>query len=318
MSLIHQLFYWNYDGRYILSKTKLFTLIELAVLIITYIASPFLFGGVFVSVFLALITFLLGYLVHKLTPAPSNAKLSNSDNGLLQDVIALFFFWQDKRTGQYVLSKTKIISIIIFVLFALALGITAPSLIAMLLIGLVFAVPAFIVGSVIHKLTPKQIGHKPVKQVQKPKVTPKPPEPVKAPEPQVPVSGFKKYEKEINALKETYSKKESNVRSLIEKKFTPPQMTYDKFIAVVDSSSKLFYREADAAQEMIDLASGDSSEVEEEILSKIDVLKTLTDKLDDLANELVINISNSGRDDEEVHNLIDDMENLIDSVKNYD
>lgn len=111
--------------------------------------------------------------------------------------------------------------------------------------------------------------------------------------------------------------KEKVVRELIEKRFQPPQITYDRFISGVDSYDKLFNAQADAASNIIKLAAEDTPRVREEIQNKIDAMKRIIDQIEDLTNELVINISSTGESTEEVKNLLDDMENLIDSVKDY-
>ena len=59
----------------------------------------------------------------------------------------------------------------------------------------------------------------------------------------------------------------------------------------------------------------------EEIGEKIEVLNDkiagLRAEEEDLTNELVINISSDEKSGDDVKTLIDDMENLIDSVKEY-
>ena len=111
--------------------------------------------------------------------------------------------------------------------------------------------------------------------------------------------------------------KEEVVRDLIKKRFTPPQITYDKFIAIVDSSHKLFYRQNDSALNIINLAAEDTPRVQNEIQNKIDAMKKIIDQIEELTNELVISMSNDDVSENEVDNLLDDMENLIDSVKKY-
>ena len=46
-------------------------------------------------------------------------------------------------------------------------------------------------------------------------------------------------------------------------------------------------------------------------------MKQIIDQIEDLTNELVININSDDESETEVKNLLDDMENLIDSVKDY-
>ena len=131
------------------------------------------------------------------------------------------------------------------------------------------------------------------------------------------LDSLKKYEKEVNNLKVLFDVKEGVVRSLIEKRFSPPQITYDKFISLIDSSHKLFYSQSDAALNIIHLAAEDTPRVENELQSKIDNMKAIINQIEDLTNELVININSNEESQEDVKNLLDDMENLIDSVKEY-
>lgn len=131
------------------------------------------------------------------------------------------------------------------------------------------------------------------------------------------IDSLKKYEKEINGLKVLFDVKEKTVRNLIEKCFEPPQITYDKFTSLIDSCHKIFYQQSDAAQNIINLAAEDTPRVQGEINSKIENMKRLINQIEDLTNELVINISSSQESDDEVSGLLEDMENLIGSVKEY-
>lgn len=131
------------------------------------------------------------------------------------------------------------------------------------------------------------------------------------------IESFKKYEKEVNNLKVLFDVKEEVVRDLIKKRFEPPQITYDKFISMVDKCHELFYSQADAVLNIINLAAEDTPRIENEIKSKIDILKSIINQIEDLTNELVINISSDEESAEDVKNLLDDMENLVGSVKEY-
>lgn len=130
------------------------------------------------------------------------------------------------------------------------------------------------------------------------------------------VESLKTYENDINNLKVLYDVKEKVVRDLIKKRFAPPQITYDKFISIIDSSHKLFYQQLDASQNIINLAAEDTPRIRGELENKIGNMKTIIGQIEDLTNELVINMS-SDEESDEVKNLIDNMENLIDSVKEY-
>ena len=89
-------------------------------------------------------------------------------------------------------------------------------------------------------------------------------------------------------------------------------------MATIDKSHDLFYHEADGALNIAKYAVDDTPRVERELESKIDTLKSIIDQIEDLTNELVINISSDDKSAEDVKTLIDDMENLIDSVKEYE
>ena len=131
------------------------------------------------------------------------------------------------------------------------------------------------------------------------------------------LESLKEYQNEINNLKVIFEVKEDVVKQLIEKKFTPPQITYDKFMNMVDNCNKLFYAQADRASNIINLAVEDTPRIRNEIENKIDAMKKIIDQIEDLTNELVINISSDSDSQKEVQVLLDDMENLISSVKEY-
>lgn len=131
------------------------------------------------------------------------------------------------------------------------------------------------------------------------------------------IDSLKKYEKQTHELKVLFDVKEGVVRDLIAKRFEPPQITYDKFISSIDSCHKLFCRQSDAAEKIIKLAAEDTPRVQSELESKIGIMRRIISQVEDLTNELVINISSSDKSADEVSNLLDDMEELIDSVKEY-
>ena len=131
------------------------------------------------------------------------------------------------------------------------------------------------------------------------------------------IESLKKYEKEINNLNVLFDVKEKVVRELIEKRFEPPQITYDKFISLINTCHKLFYVQSDAALNIINLAAEDTPRVNDEIKNKINAMKKIINQIEELTNELVININSSDESAQEVNNLLDDMEHIIDSVKDY-
>ncbi len=132
-----------------------------------------------------------------------------------------------------------------------------------------------------------------------------------------PLKSLQSFKKEANNLKVLFDVKEGSVKDLIEKKFEPPQITYDKFISLVDNSHTVFYKQYDAVIEITQFASEDNENVRNELNLKIQYMKDIINYIEDLTNELVLNI-NDNDSNEEVKELLEDMENLVDSVKEYE
>ena len=145
-----------------------------------------------------------------------------------------------------------------------------------------------------------------------------PPKEVEEPEVIIVPSSLKRYEEEIKTLKTEYDAKEKIVVNLIEKSFTPPQITYDKFMDSVKNCSKVFNSQFDSALNIIQLTSRETPRINTELESKISNMKAIISQIDDLTNELIINLSSDKKSNADVENLFDDMKNLIDSVKKYD
>ena len=321
-NLKETLLYWNYDGGIVLSKAKVGGILTFLFFFIAGMFSPVPAGVFVVALIFAGLVYFLGFALHKLKGAPSDATIQYNDYGLLRDLYHLFFFWQNKNTGEFVASKTKIISFLVFVVFALICAFSyGPATFAVvILFGLFFEVPAFLIGCGIHKLTnpnptnptkqikPKKEPEK-VKEVKKFNILNRKSEKVEKP------SRFGEYEEQINDLRDEFETKDKVVRDLIEKRFEPPQITYTRFISLVDKSGEIFNHEAQAALDIIGLATEDSPRIESELSSKVKILNSIIDKIDDLTNELILSMDSSKDDD--VDNLIDDMEGLIDSVKDY-
>ena len=127
------------------------------------------------------------------------------------------------------------------------------------------------------------------------------------------------YKKQVEELKKTYETKEEKVLELLEKKFPNGQMTYGRFRGEVDVCRVNFFKEAEAAENMINLSDGYSEKIADALKEKISTLQSIVAKMNDLQSELIISISN-GDDgsNEEIDNLIKEMNDLIDSVKDYD
>ncbi len=309
-NMIHKLFYWEYDGYYVLSKAKLTSLAVFLMFSVVALLSGAPGVMVLLAFIFALLTFSIGFAIHKIRGVLPEAKVINNDYGIITDMIHLLFFWQNGE-GEYILSKTKIISHLVFILFfAIVMASQMVTLFEAIIIGIMFETPAFLIGFAVHKLTGSK--KKSQKQVSNPKTLPKTEKQI--PQKQV-ISEYVPYLSRLDDLNSIFIKKDKSVRELIEKKFEPPQITYTRFISGVDRSKKLFNKNLESAMTMINIADNYSERIASEVESKITVLEAIIDKLDSLSNELIVNEDLSKKED--VDDLIGEMDNLIDSVREY-
>ena len=308
--LTYKLFYDYQDSYFIISKSKVAAVLAF-LLVLTL--GPGNIGIWLFALVSAGLVYVAGNAVHDLIAGKSvpRAVIENSNYGLITDLKHLFFYWQDKTTGQYTFSKTKALTVLVFLLFASFGGIFSLSGVFYLgLFGLSVATPTFLIGYAVHKLTTsdpigellgntKQVGAK--KEVK-----------VKSN-----AKEFDQYRARLNELKAMYEIKESNARKLIEERFAPPQLTYDRFIANVDNSTKVFNENAQAVSGILELGSDDNPEIKHEVTSRMNVLESLVVKMDELIDELIVNMSKEDKKEKNPTGFMHSMDHLIDSVKEY-
>ena len=317
-SVVHRLFYWNYGGKYVLSKSKVAAIIVFLIFSLGALLSNAPGGILFFAVVFALLTYVLGFAFHQMIKKPSQAKIDNNDFGLGQDLIHFLFFWQN-NDGGYALSKTKIISHLIFLLF-FAYALTLPELVlfTQILFALVFETPAFFIGYGIHKIV--NPNPQPAKQIQPKREPVKIETPNIKPQPQIirkqVIEEYRDYKRRLDEESQRFRAKEKSARDMIEKRFEPPQLTYTRFIGGVDRSKEIFEKQSKTAYTMIELADEYSPRIAEELEAKIVILDSINDRLEDLINELLLSEDASQNGD--VENVISQMDELIRSVKDYD
>ncbi len=127
-----------------------------------------------------------------------------------------------------------------------------------------------------------------------------------------------KYSSRIDELEKEYDVKQSKAREMVAKLFDPSHMAYGKFSGSITKSNQLFSNQVKIARKMVELGdSGNNGYVEQELESKLRTLQDFIDKMEDLTNELVIHLSSNKEDTEDINNLFNDMDDLINSVKDY-
>ncbi|MDR3223151.1 MAG: hypothetical protein LBT66_05410 [Methanobrevibacter sp.] len=127
------------------------------------------------------------------------------------------------------------------------------------------------------------------------------------------------YKKQIDDLIISYETKEKIARETIEKHFTPPQLTYDRLIGIINDCSEIFYGQAELTYNIVNIATKNTPKINEELKKRLSTLKLLIEKVDDLTMELVINVNNHGVDNyvNKSKEVLSDMELAISDIKEY-
>lgn len=103
-----------------------------------------------------------------------------------------------------------------------------------------------------------------------------------------------------------FESKEKIAREMIEKRFPAPQMTNTKFNAVLDNCKEVVESQIEILNALTL-----TEKTKYEITSRKKLIKQLISKVDDLTNELILSEENN------IEEVIDDMDGLINSVKDY-
>ena len=128
---------------------------------------------------------------------------------------------------------------------------------------------------------------------------------------------FRHYNREINDLKDTFNQKEENIKGLINKRFNSDELTYDRFMSVIENCRKLFDHQADSALSIIHLAPEYSVRLDETVKGKISIMEGIIEEMNNLIEEFIIHDGADEQSDEELKELFSNMDNLICSVKDY-
>lgn len=231
--LKYPLFYSKYEryNVFLFSRAKFINVIAFCLIFIYFMQSS---TNYLISFILVLIFFIPVYIIthiaHSMAENESaiRTKIKNREDSLFDNIIHFLFYWHDEDTNIFTFSKTKTISLLIYVVFVLYRSFSSTSFLAEAFIGLFLFVPALLIGSLIHYLLldreheKKEISNKPPepKVIQKPKTNPtkqikkesKPKQDNKKPI-------FDSYKIQVNNLKSKFDIKEENVRDLIKKRF---------------------------------------------------------------------------------------------------
>ena len=80
---------------------------------------------------------------------------------------------------------------------------------------------------------------------------------------------------------------------------------------------KLFYHHADSALSIIGLAPEYSERLDETVKGKIEILNSIIDEMNNLIEEFILHDGDDEKSEEDLKELFVNMDNLINSVKDY-
>lgn len=112
--------------------------------------------------------------------------------------------------------------------------------------------------------------------------------------------------KDFNDLLLLFESKEKIAREMIEKRFPSPQLTNSKFNGVLDKCKEVVESQVEILNSLTP-----TDKTKYEISSRKKLIKQVISKVDDLTNELILS------EESNIEDVIEDMDNLINSVKEY-
>ena len=88
-------------------------------------------------------------------------------------------------------------------------------------------------------------------------------------------------------------------------------------MSVIDNCHKLFYHQFNSATSIIEMAPEYSERLDETVKDKISIMESINDEMNNLIEELIIHDSDNEKSEEDLKELFANMDNLINSVKDY-
>ena len=117
-------------------------------------------------------------------------------------------------------------------------------------------------------------------------------------------------------LKQEFNIKIRKLKKLVLEDFTESRITKDYFMSHIDYCEKIFNDQLAVIDKIIEFDSDDCEFTENQIENNVEVLKQIIEKINDLTNEIIISIC-SPDNKREIGILLEEMDNLINSVKEY-
>ena len=126
------------------------------------------------------------------------------------------------------------------------------------------------------------------------------------------------YQKEffvLKELKDLYDSKEKVVIKILQKKFDENEMSYKRFILLIDKCHEMIYDEIKDAFNLISYTSYSPDYIEIIFKKHFEKIEKIIEKIDELMNNLVMNERKNSTS--EYKSLLEDMDSLNKSVYEY-
>lgn len=119
----------------------------------------------------------------------------------------------------------------------------------------------------------------------------------------------------LKELKDLYDSKEKVVIKILQKKFDENEMSYKRFILLIDKCHEMLYNEIEDAFNLIAYTSYSPDYIEIVFKKHFEKIEKIIEKIDDLMNNLIVNERKNSTS--EYNSLLEDMDSLNKSVNDY-
>lgn len=119
----------------------------------------------------------------------------------------------------------------------------------------------------------------------------------------------------LKELKDLYDSKEKVVIKILQKKFDENEMSYKRFILLIDKCHEMLYNEIEDAFNLIAYTSYSPDYIEIAFKKHFEKIEKIIEKIDDLMNNLIVNERKNSTS--EYNSLLEDMDSLNKSVYEY-
>ena len=121
---------------------------------------------------------------------------------------------------------------------------------------------------------------------------------------------------DFSKLKQEFNLKIKKLKKLIVEDFTDSKTTQDYFMGHIDYCEKIFNEKLAIINKIIEFESDDIEFIENQIENNVEALKLIIEKINDLSNEIIASIGSMNK--KEIENVLEEMDNLINSVREYE